>query len=217
MPLSVSHNSACSTFDLTLSNAALRSSLRPVENPVKSRKMKIKLPWEVSTVYSEHLRPAAGDEAEDEDEDDIEAHEDSLQRLKVNICASSSKRPDEKSAVRPGSHRRCLSDLLTCFWLSHNPCLAFVILLGCGRGYAANDARRIRALFRVSASFFHLSQGCVYATWNLSASTFSHPPQLSKRRIHVCVFLLLLRPSLPSLHYQASVSANSSTQEPTWT
>jgi hypothetical protein len=54
------------------------------ENPVKSRKMKIRLPWELSTIYSEHLRGPGGDDREDEDEDDIEAHEDSLQRLKVS-------------------------------------------------------------------------------------------------------------------------------------
>ena len=55
----------------------------PVDNPIKSRKMKIKLPWELSTIYSEHLGGLGGDDKEEEDEDDIEAHQDSLQRLKV--------------------------------------------------------------------------------------------------------------------------------------
>lgn len=55
-----------------------------MDNPVKSRIAKIKLPWDIQTVYSEHLSApgAGGDEREDEDEDDIEAHQDSLQRLK---------------------------------------------------------------------------------------------------------------------------------------
>lgn len=56
-----------------------------VDNPVRSRKMKIKLPWELSTVYSEHLGGLGGEEREEEDDDDIEAHEDSLQRLKVGL------------------------------------------------------------------------------------------------------------------------------------
>lgn len=55
-----------------------------VDNPIKSRKMKIKLPWELSTIYSEYLGGVGGDDREEEDEDDIEAHEDSLQRLKVS-------------------------------------------------------------------------------------------------------------------------------------
>ncbi|PWN91177.1 TFIID-18kDa-domain-containing protein [Acaromyces ingoldii] len=55
-----------------------------VDNPVKSRIAKIRLPWDIQTVYSEHLTApgGAGDEREEEDEDDIEAHQDSLQRLK---------------------------------------------------------------------------------------------------------------------------------------
>jgi transcription initiation protein SPT3 len=44
--------------------------------------MKIKLPWELSTIYSEYLGGPGGDGREEEDEDDIEAHADSLQRLK---------------------------------------------------------------------------------------------------------------------------------------
>lgn len=53
-----------------------------MDNPMKATKMKIRLPWEISSIYSEYLRPLNGDEAEEEDEDDIEAHEDSMQRLK---------------------------------------------------------------------------------------------------------------------------------------
>ncbi|TKY90140.1 hypothetical protein EX895_000138 [Sporisorium graminicola] len=50
---------------------------------VKATKMKIRLPWEISSIYSEHvlaLPNADGDE--DEDDDDLEAHEASMQRLK---------------------------------------------------------------------------------------------------------------------------------------
>lgn len=62
-----------------------------MDNPVRSRKMKIRLPWEISTVFSEYLHSgiaataaaAQGEDYEEEDEDDIEAHQDSLQRLKA--------------------------------------------------------------------------------------------------------------------------------------
>lgn len=50
---------------------------------VKATKMKIRLPWEITSIYSEHvlaLPNADGDN--DEDDDDIEAHEASMQRLK---------------------------------------------------------------------------------------------------------------------------------------
>ncbi|KAK0545113.1 Transcription initiation protein spt3 [Tilletia horrida] len=53
-----------------------------MDSALKARKMNIKLPWEIGTIFSEHLRPSAGDDADEEDEDDIEAHEDSLTRLK---------------------------------------------------------------------------------------------------------------------------------------
>ncbi|PWZ02907.1 TFIID-18kDa-domain-containing protein [Testicularia cyperi] len=50
---------------------------------MKATKMKIRLPWEISSVYSEHLISLPGaDGEEEEDEDDLEAHEDSMQRLK---------------------------------------------------------------------------------------------------------------------------------------
>jgi transcription initiation protein SPT3 len=53
--------------------------------------MSIKLPWELTTVYTEALRTAtanipsytSGNKSDDEDEDEMEAHEDSLRRLKV--------------------------------------------------------------------------------------------------------------------------------------
>ena len=44
----------------------------------KAQKITIKLPWEIMTMFSDVL--ATDDE---EDEDDIEAHEASIQRLKV--------------------------------------------------------------------------------------------------------------------------------------
>jgi transcription initiation protein SPT3 len=44
----------------------------------KAQKITIKLPWELATMYSEVLP-----EDDEEDEDDIEAHEASIQRLKV--------------------------------------------------------------------------------------------------------------------------------------
>lgn len=50
---------------------------------MKATKIKIRLPWEISSVYSEHLMALPSADGEDEeDEDDLEAHEDSMQRLK---------------------------------------------------------------------------------------------------------------------------------------
>ena len=46
----------------------------------KAQKITIKLPWEIMTMFSDVL--ATDDE---EDEDDIEAHEASIQRLKVRF------------------------------------------------------------------------------------------------------------------------------------
>lgn len=54
--------------------------------------MSVKLPWELTTMYSEVLQNAMannpnasanGNRSDDEDEDEMEAHEDSLRRLKV--------------------------------------------------------------------------------------------------------------------------------------
>ncbi|GAK62563.1 TFIID-domain-containing protein [Moesziomyces antarcticus] len=55
-----------------------------IEGPsMKATKMKIRLPWEISSIYSEHLLALPGaDGEEEEDDDDIEAHEASMQRLK---------------------------------------------------------------------------------------------------------------------------------------
>ncbi|PPQ63129.1 hypothetical protein CVT24_005769 [Panaeolus cyanescens] len=48
----------------------------------KAQKITIKLSWEVSTIYSEVLKQAGHQSDDEEDEDDIEAHEASIQRLK---------------------------------------------------------------------------------------------------------------------------------------
>ncbi|KAG8949246.1 Transcription initiation protein spt3 [Tulasnella sp. 424] len=61
----------------------------PDPNSAKPHKMSVKLPWELTTIYGDVLKTiqannpngaAVDDEAEDEDE--MEAHEDSLRRLK---------------------------------------------------------------------------------------------------------------------------------------
>ncbi len=49
----------------------------------KAQKITIKLPWEITTIYSEVLRQAGHQSDDEEDEDDIEAHEASIQRLRV--------------------------------------------------------------------------------------------------------------------------------------
>lgn len=48
----------------------------------KAQKTTIKLPWEITTVYSEVLRQSGHQSDDEEDEGDIEAHEASIQRLK---------------------------------------------------------------------------------------------------------------------------------------
>lgn len=45
----------------------------------KAQKITIKLPWEIMTIYSDVLPTD-----DEEDEDDIEAHEASIQRLKAS-------------------------------------------------------------------------------------------------------------------------------------
>ena len=50
----------------------------------KAQKITIKLPWEITTVYSDILRQSGHQSDDEEDEDDIEAHEASIQRLKVS-------------------------------------------------------------------------------------------------------------------------------------
>jgi transcription initiation protein SPT3 len=49
----------------------------------KAQKITIKLPWEITTIYSEVLKNSGHQSDDEEDEDDIEAHEASIQRLKV--------------------------------------------------------------------------------------------------------------------------------------
>lgn len=49
----------------------------------KAQKITIKLPWEITTIYSEVLKHSGHQSDDEEDEDDIEAHEASIQRLKV--------------------------------------------------------------------------------------------------------------------------------------
>lgn len=51
----------------------------------KAQKITIKLPWEITTLYSEVLRQSGHQSDDEEDEDDIEAHEASIQRLKVRL------------------------------------------------------------------------------------------------------------------------------------
>ncbi|KAF9035063.1 TFIID-domain-containing protein [Hymenopellis radicata] len=48
----------------------------------KAHRIRIKLPWEITTMYSEVLKRSGHDSDGEEDEDDIEAHEASIQRLK---------------------------------------------------------------------------------------------------------------------------------------
>lgn len=48
----------------------------------KAQKITIKLPWEITTIYSEVLKNSGHQSDDEEDEDDIEAHEASIQRLK---------------------------------------------------------------------------------------------------------------------------------------
>ena len=49
----------------------------------KAQKITIKLPWEIMTMFSDVLPTD-----DEEDEDDIEAHEASIQRLKVRLFSS---------------------------------------------------------------------------------------------------------------------------------
>ncbi|TFK43861.1 TFIID-18kDa-domain-containing protein [Crucibulum laeve] len=48
----------------------------------KAQKITIKLPWEITTIYSEVLKNSGHQSDDEEDEDDIEAHEASILRLK---------------------------------------------------------------------------------------------------------------------------------------
>ncbi|KAG9076543.1 Transcription initiation protein spt3 [Ceratobasidium sp. 370] len=52
------------------------------EATIKPRKMTVKLPWDIETVYSEVLGAGVNAEDEDEDGDEVEAHEDTIARLR---------------------------------------------------------------------------------------------------------------------------------------
>ena len=84
----------------------------------KAQKITIKLPWEITTLYSEVLRQSGHQSDEEEDEDDIEAHEASIQRLKVRANR----------------------------WLPKSPPI-HTIGVGSRRCYPPNDERRISTLF----------------------------------------------------------------------
>ena len=58
-------------------------TLRSDKLTAKAQKITIKLPWEITTIYSEVLKQSGHQSDDEEDEDDIEAHEASIQRLKV--------------------------------------------------------------------------------------------------------------------------------------
>jgi len=47
--------------------------------------MTVKLPWEIPTIYSEILKQSGHRSDDEEDEDEMEAHEDSIQRLRVGL------------------------------------------------------------------------------------------------------------------------------------
>lgn len=49
----------------------------------KTHMVKLRLPWELGTIYSDNLsKMQSGDQEDEDDEDDMEAQEASLQRLK---------------------------------------------------------------------------------------------------------------------------------------
>lgn len=51
---------------------------------LKAHKMRVKIPWEVTSTFSEYLK----EDSEGEDDDEIEAYEDSKKRLKVSSNAA---------------------------------------------------------------------------------------------------------------------------------
>jgi hypothetical protein len=62
----------------------LRMCIQLDKLTAKAQKITIKLPWEITTIYSEVLKNSGHQSDDEEDEDDIEAHEASIQRLKVS-------------------------------------------------------------------------------------------------------------------------------------
>lgn len=100
-----------------------RLSKCPDKLNAKAQKITIKLPWEILTIYSEVLP-----QDDEEDEDDIEAHEASVLRLKVRTVSW-----DERAKLIPQ-------------------------LLGSRRRDKTDDERRVSTLFRLSTGIFHISQ-----------------------------------------------------------
>ena len=72
----------------------------------KAQKITIKLPWEITTIYSEVLKNSGHQSDDEEDEDDIEAHEASILRLKVFIISRSPLNSAHLCSCFSGS-RRC--------------------------------------------------------------------------------------------------------------
>ena len=68
----------------------------------KAQKITIKLPWEILTIYSEVLP-----QDDEEDEDDIEAHEASVLRLKASTYEACSCGKEAQFVPKPAGSRRC--------------------------------------------------------------------------------------------------------------
>lgn len=64
-------------------NATTHAASATDKLTAKAQKITVKLPWEITSIYTEVLKQAGHQEDDEEDEDDIEAHEASTQRLKV--------------------------------------------------------------------------------------------------------------------------------------
>jgi hypothetical protein len=77
----------------------------------------VKLPWEVLTPFSDLIKslPSRQNRAEDDeeqDEDEMQAYQDTMQRLRVSACHSayicpsaSSRRPKVNMLISPGRRR----------------------------------------------------------------------------------------------------------------
>jgi len=61
------------------------------QSTLKTRKTMVKLPWELMTPYSDFLKslPTANSKDDDDegDEDEVQAHHDSMQRLRVSLTS----------------------------------------------------------------------------------------------------------------------------------
>ena len=66
------------------------------QNTAKPKKRIVKLSWEITTIYSDVIKTLAANHgrhtghSDDEDEDEMEAHEDSVKRLRVCLLRISS-------------------------------------------------------------------------------------------------------------------------------